>query len=161
TSADDGLNAANGTEGSTESTGEAPAEEQTPQDAPAREGAPAPEGAPEAGPAGGAPNEEGPGGGMDADDGSEVVISGGSVVVDAEGDGIDSIGSLAVAGGQVTVFGTHTGGDGAVAANGDFGIDGGTVIALSAGEIEAVPAGEGQGWFAAASDDGQGTVVDF
>ena len=35
------------------------------------------------------------------------------------------------------------------------------MIALSAGEMEEVPAGEGQGWFAAATAGGQGTVVDF
>lgn len=155
TSADDGLNATNGTEDSPESTGEAPAEEQPPQ------GAPAPEGAPEAGPAGGPPNEGGPGGGMDADDGSELVISGGTVVIDAEGDGIDSNGSLTIAGGEVTVFGTQTGGDGAFDANGDFTIEGGTVIALSAGQMEEVPAGEGQAWFAAAAAGGQGTAVEF
>src|SRR5699024_12417709 len=116
---------------------------------------------PERGRAGRAPNEGGRGGGMDADDGSELVISGGTVVIDAEGDGIDSNGSLSITGGEVTVFGTQTGGDGAFDANGDFGIEGGTVIALSAGEMEEVPAGEGQGWFAAATAGGQGTVVDF
>ena len=69
------------------------------------------------------------GGGMDADSSCAIVISGGYLVVDAQGDGIDSNGSLEVAGGTLLVNGPSDGANGAL----DYGtiasISGGTVIA--------------------------------
>ncbi len=76
----------------------------------------------------------------DVDDGSNLVIYGGIVTINAEGDGIDSNGALTISGGKVTVFGTSRGGNGAFDANGTFTLSGGEVLALSAGQMEQGPA---------------------
>lgn len=74
----------------------------------------------------------GGGGGMDADSTCQVIISGGYLYVNAQGDGLDSNGSLSVSGGTVLVAGPTNSGNGAL----DYGttaeITGGTVIALGA-----------------------------
>lgn len=90
-------------------------------------------------------------GGEMGDDGSELIISGGTLTVDAEGDGIDSNGTLQVTGGATRVFGTTRGGNGAFDANGEFSIDGGTVVGSSAGSMEQTPASGDQSWVAASA----------
>lgn len=75
----------------------------------------------------------------DVDDGSNLVIYGGIVTINAEGDGIDSNGALTISGGKVTVFGTSRGGNGAFDSNGTFTLSGGEVLALSAGQMEQGP----------------------
>lgn len=75
----------------------------------------------------------------DVDDGSNLVIYGGTVTIDAEGDGIDSNGALTISGGVITVFGTSRGGNGAFDANGTFSLVGGDVLAVSAGQMEQGP----------------------
>ena len=79
------------------------------------------------------------GGASMGDDGSNLVLYGGSVTIDAQGDGIDSNGNLTISGGEITVFGTSSGGDGAFDANGTFTLSGGDVLALSAGQMEQTP----------------------
>ena len=81
------------------------------------------------------PDAEGFGGGFGgfgADDSCSIEISGGTLVINSEGDGIDSNGSLCVSGGAVYVSGPTNSGNGAL----DFGtgaaISGGTVIAAGA-----------------------------
>ncbi|MCM1084272.1 MAG: carbohydrate-binding domain-containing protein [Clostridium sp.] len=68
------------------------------------------------------------GGFFDADSGAAIIISGGIVSVDAEGDGIDSNGSLEISGGTVYVAGPVSDGDGAL----DYGttakVTGGTIV---------------------------------
>lgn len=71
----------------------------------------------------------GPGGANDADDTCVIVINGGTVRVDAQGDGIDSNGSLTVNGGTVLVSGPTGQGDGALDYESSATINGGTVIA--------------------------------
>ena len=71
----------------------------------------------------------GPGGGDDADDTCVIVINGGTVRVNAQGDGIDSNGSLTVNGGTVLVSGPTGQGDGALDYESSATINGGTVIA--------------------------------
>lgn len=101
-----------------------------------------------------------PGGGAgDIDDGSALLISGGTVTVNAEGDGIDSNGSLTISGGDVTVFGTTRGGNGAFDANGVFTVTGGTILALSAGQMEQAPSSLTQGMIEATVNGGAGHEV--
>lgn len=95
--------------------------------------------------------EAGPGGDMGGgtmeDTGERLEISGGTVVVDAEGDGLDSNGSLTISGGDVTVYGPTTGGNGALDSNGEMSVTGGRVTAFGAGDMEETPTSEdSQGW---------------
>lgn len=76
-------------------------------------------------------NDMGMGGGMDeATDYNLIQISGGSIFIDAEGDGIDSNGNLIITGGEIYICGPTTGGDGALDYAGDAIISGGVVVAL-------------------------------
>lgn len=70
------------------------------------------------------------GGGMDATDEScYIKIEGGTLRIDASGDGIDSNGSLYVTGGETYVSGAENDGDGAIDYNGEATITGGTFVA--------------------------------
>ena len=83
------------------------------------------------GPGGGGPMGGGQmGGGMENDTDAYIKITGGTLYVDAEGDGLDSNGSLLISGGTVYVTGPVSDGDGAIDYNGDGIITGGTVIAV-------------------------------
>ena len=89
----------------------------------------------------------GGGGGEFADTGERVEISGGTVTVNAEGDGLDSNGSLTISGGDITVYGPTNSGNGALDANGDLSVTGGTVLALGSGGMEQAPSDTStQGW---------------
>ncbi len=70
------------------------------------------------------------GGGMENDTNAYIKITGGTLYVDAGGDGLDSNGSLLISGGMVYVTGPVSDGDGAIDYNGDGIITGGTVIAV-------------------------------
>lgn len=68
------------------------------------------------------------GGFFDTDSGAAIIISGGTININAEGDGIDSNGSLEISGGTIYVAGPVNDGDGAL----DYGttakVTGGTVV---------------------------------
>ena len=66
---------------------------------------------------------------MFASDGSLILISGGNLYVNAQGDGIDSNGDLTITGGVIVVSGPTGSGNGALDKNGVAAITGGTVIA--------------------------------
>jgi hypothetical protein len=67
-----------------------------------------------------------------------IQINGGTIYINAQGDGIDSNGSLVIAGGSVTVDGPTNGGDSALDSDGAMMIHGGEVIAAGAlGMVEA------------------------
>lgn len=66
-------------------------------------------------------------------------INGGYVVVDAEGDGIDSNGSIEMTGGTVIVHGPTGSGDGALDYEGTFNITGGLLIAAGSAGMPAAP----------------------
>lgn len=81
----------------------------------------------------GAPPQEGKGGmAAGADESAYLLITGGTLMVKADGDGLDSNGALEVSGGEVYVNGPTSDGDSAI----DYGdgstatITGGTVVAL-------------------------------
>lgn len=76
------------------------------------------------------------GGGDDpfaADRSCLVTISGGTVRINAQGDGIDSNGDLVTSGGEVYISGPRNGGDGALDYNGSGTISGGIVAACDMG----------------------------
>lgn len=71
-----------------------------------------------------------------------VRITGGTVVIDAEGDGLDSNGTLEISGGDVTVHGPTRDGNGAIDVDGSFTVSGGTLTAWGAsGMLQAPDAG--------------------
>ena len=104
----------------------------------------------------GAPGDGGdPGAGMGAeptDSGAafpSLVISGGTLRVNAQGDGLDSNGNLLVSGGLVLVDGPSSSGNGALDAGtesgGTLSVTGGTVLAIGAGGMaEAFGSGSTQ-----------------
>ena len=59
----------------------------------------------------------------------ELVINGGKIYVNAQGDGIDSNGDVTQTGGDVLVAGTTNNGNGAIDFDGTYNISGGTLIA--------------------------------
>lgn len=70
------------------------------------------------------------GGGFGESTDSSVVISGGTIYMDADGDGLDSNGSLIVTGGEVYVSGPENGGNGALDYGSTGQAAGGTVVAV-------------------------------
>lgn len=62
--------------------------------------------------------------------GGSVLISGGKIYINADGDGIDSNGTLTVTGGEIYVSGPVSAGNGALDYDGEGQITGGTVIAV-------------------------------
>lgn len=68
------------------------------------------------------------GGFFDTDNGAAIIISGGTICVNAEGDGIDSNGSIEISGGTIYVAGPVNDGNGAL----DYGttakVTGGTIV---------------------------------
>ncbi len=81
------------------------------------------------------------GGGMSSSTGT-LTISGGYLVVQAEGDGLDSNGNLTISGGTVQVYGPTSGGNG-IFDKGDgsytFSITGGTVWGCGSGDMFESP----------------------
>lgn len=146
TASDDGINAAGGTTTDTASTaedrggvaGEPPAMPEG-----GMPGAEMPEGAmpggemPESGLRGGG---MGPGGGEMAVGDYSIIVTGGNVTVNAEGDGIDSNGNATVSGGTVVVHGPTNNGNGALDVNGTLAVDGGTLIAAGSAGMAQAPA---------------------
>ena len=72
------------------------------------------------------------GGGFGQGGDYSILISGGTVYVNADGDGLDSNGVLTVTGGEVYVDGPVSSGNGALDFDGTGEITGGTVVALGA-----------------------------
>lgn len=82
---------------------------------------------------------------MDEDDETAYVyICGGSLTINAEGDGIDSNGDLLISAGEVYVEGSTGDGDGALDYAGTGQVSGGTIIALgSTGMVQSLePTGD-------------------
>ncbi|MGN0179291.1 MAG: carbohydrate-binding domain-containing protein [Monoglobaceae bacterium] len=74
-----------------------------------------------------------------------ITINGGSIYVNAEGDGIDSNGNLIINGGEITVDGPTGSGNGPIDSDGTVSINGGTVVlASSAGMVQLPRSSDGQ-----------------
>ena len=97
-------------------------------------------------PAGGGAGGGGAAGGMGGGGGTfEVVdatinITGGTVTVNANGDGIDSNGTATLSGGTLIVNGPFTGGNASLDTNGDLLLNGATVTAGNSGDMFEAPA---------------------
>ena len=74
-----------------------------------------------------------------------VLVTGGELTIDSEGDGLDSNGTATISGGTVVVNGPTNDGNGALDVNGDLLVNGGTLAAAgSAGMAVAPSEGSGQ-----------------
>lgn len=147
TSSDDGINAANGSSDSAhDGTDGTPAESAGGVTDMSGDPPEKPDGSGDIGTASGSAPEAptnmpggmggGFGGGDDpfaADSSCLVTISGGTVRINAQGDGIDSNGDLVISGGEVYISGPRNGGDGALDYNGSGTISGGIVVACDMG----------------------------
>jgi hypothetical protein len=106
----------------------------------------------------------GPGGmgGEAAIDGYYVEISGGTLVIDAGGDGFDSNGSATITGGTLVVNGPTNNGNGAIDVNGEFLVSNAVLLAAgSAGMAETPSTSSAQAYLSVQFNAGQpaGTVV--
>ncbi|MCQ9336094.1 carbohydrate-binding domain-containing protein [Corynebacterium phoceense] len=111
----------------------------------------------------GQPGEGGMGAGMEGgmeSTGEQLTITGGTVTVNAGGDGLDSNGNLTMSGGTVTVWGPTDGGNGALDTAGSLTVTGGTLLAVgSSGMAEAPSSTDGQGWISASTSGSAGDAV--
>lgn len=150
TSSDDGINASYSTTTTTDSTSTESASTSTTQTTQTAQGgqagqAPAGGQAP-SGTMGQPPAGGGAGGGMGGGGSTfEVVdatinITGGTVTVNANGDGIDSNGTATLSGGTLIVNGPFTGGNASLDTNGDLLLNGATVTAGNSGDMFEAPA---------------------
>ena len=139
TSSDDGINASY----STTSTSTESASTSTTQTAQRNQAAQGNTGQGNAAQGGQPPDGGGAAGGMGGGT-FEVVdatinISGGTVTVNAKGDGIDSNGTATLSGGTVIVYGPFTGGNTSLDTNGDLLLNGATVTAANSGDMFEAP----------------------
>ncbi|MDL2249031.1 carbohydrate-binding domain-containing protein [Lachnospiraceae bacterium OttesenSCG-928-J05] len=74
-----------------------------------------------------------------ADEACSLVISGGNVTVNAGGDGLDSNGSLTIAGGEILVYGPENDGNGTIDADGTYSITGGNLMAMGSSGMHQNP----------------------
>ncbi|MGX6969848.1 carbohydrate-binding domain-containing protein [Vagococcus bubulae] len=70
-----------------------------------------------------------------ADDSKSLEITGGTITVNASGDGLDSNGSITMSGGTVLVYGPTDGGNGALDYDGTFNLTGGTLITTGTSDM--------------------------
>lgn len=94
-------------------------------------------------------------GGNDVDESKELNITGGNLVVDAEGDGLDSNGVVNMSGGLVIVNGPTTGGNGALDYGSSFEVTGGTLIATGTTDMAQNISGGSQNAIGISYDESQ------
>ncbi|MEU9912265.1 carbohydrate-binding domain-containing protein [Streptomyces sp. NPDC051001] len=104
-------------------------------------------------------SSEDQGGGPGGGGGGESVgdfslnVTGGTLVIDADGDGFDSNGTAEITGGTLVVNGPEAGGNGALDVNGSFTVSGGVLLAAGSAGMAVAPDEEsGQGWLSATLD---------
>ncbi|GAA3700262.1 carbohydrate-binding domain-containing protein [Arthrobacter ginkgonis] len=68
-----------------------------------------------------------------------VLVTGGELTIDSEGDGLDSNGTATISGGTVVVNGPSSDGNGALDVNGDLLVNGGTVAAAGSAGMAVAP----------------------
>ena len=147
TASDDGLNVAGGTDGSGELTADGT------------------ESADRFGPGGGGPGGDPGAAGEETVGDYHIYLNGGTIVVDAIGDGIDSNGDVVMTGGTVVLSTATNGRDNAVDSNGTFEMLGGTLIGTNVdGRVsEGVEGTSTQGaiYLTTSSIYAAGTVIHF
>lgn len=78
-------------------------------------------------------------GGMDAVGDYSVDVSGGTLTINAAGDGLDSNGTASISGGTVTINGPTNDGNGALDVNGELLVSGGTLAAAGSAGMAVTP----------------------
>lgn len=93
---------------------------------------------------------------------SFIIISGGTIFLDASGDGIDSNGNLTISGGSITVEGPTMGGNGSLDYGGSASISGGTLIITGSIDMaQSISSSGGQGVLAISTGNlSGGTTVE-
>ncbi|WP_130840680.1 carbohydrate-binding domain-containing protein [Corynebacterium neomassiliense] len=116
---------------------------------------------PEGGQTGGGAGGMGGGmGGGDQSSGEQINVTGGTLTINAEGDGLDSNGDATISGGTVTVYGPTNDGNGALDVNGDLTVTGGELTAIGSSGMAVSPSNtDGQGWIAADIDGSAGDTI--
>lgn len=87
-------------------------------------------------------NEQGMRGGdpfMEASSGDALTVNDGTLVVSADGDGLDSNGALYIKGGSVTVNGPTNGGNGTIDYGSEFIVSGGTLLTSGCNGMHQIP----------------------
>jgi len=80
-----------------------------------------------------------PGVGMFGEGEGEVTINGGTVILHASGDGLDSNGNLTINGGAVYVYGPTSGGNGVLDYAGTFCVNGGSLLGIGTSDMAQTP----------------------
>ena len=75
-------------------------------------------------------------------DSSYLLITGGTIVINSYGDGIDMNGNGKMSGGNVTVYGPENSGNAAIDYNGEFLVEGGTIVAAGMSGMAQAPKSE-------------------
>ncbi len=105
--------------------------------------------------------DHGGGGGRGGNSNYSLNIYGGSVYVDALGDGLDSNGALNLNGGNITVFSQARGGDNSpLDSDGTMTINGATVFAAGTNPMNENPSTSSQSYYKQTTYLSAGTVVD-
>lgn len=96
----------------------------------------------------------------EASDDYYIRISGGDITVDADGDGIDSNGTIAQSGGVLTIYGPTNSGNGAIDYERSYAMSGGTLIALGAQGMAQSPSTLSQPCFSVITQASAGSVIE-
>lgn len=89
-----------------------------------------------------------------------VSITGGELVVNADGDGLDSNGTIAMSGGTVTVHGPTSSNNGAIDYESSFAVSGGTLIALGSSGMAQTPSTLSQPCLSVAANVNAGVLLE-
>lgn len=89
-----------------------------------------------------------------------ISISGGEITVNADGDGIDSNGTIAQSGGVLTVFGPTNSGNGAIDYESSYALSGGTLIALGSSGMAQAPSTLSQPCLSINANVAAGSVIE-
>lgn len=89
-----------------------------------------------------------------------IRITGGEIVVDADGDGVDSNGTIAQSGGVLIVYGPTNSGNGAIDYERSYAMSGGTLIALGSQGMAQSPSTLSQPCFSVNAQAAAGSVIE-
>lgn len=89
-----------------------------------------------------------------------ICISGGEITVDADGDGIDSNGTIAQSGGSLTIFGPTDNANGAIDYEKSYALSGGVLIALGSQGMAQAPSALSQPCLSVKSSVDAGSILE-